>query len=613
VTLRGKLLLAESPLAIALLAVGACAVLVLSALGARTQLILQDNYRSVLAAQRMKEAIERLDSAALFLVAKERSRADAQIKQNRALFEKELKVQQANVTEEGEDQATSHLTGVWKVYLLKLDHLLGVSGHQQLKAEYFGELEPAFQSVKDAADKILTLNQDAMLDKSRAAERLAGYANTALILTTLGALLAGIILSVSLTNRLLRPLSVLSQAVARLGAGDFAARARVAGQDEIGRLAAQFNAMAQRLSEYRSSSLGELLLAQRASQAAIDSIPDPVIVFAEDGAVLNVNDAAESLLRGGHVELGDLLNSATPELRAQLDAARTHVLQGKGPYLPTGFEDAFAVLIGGVDRWFLLRASPVYEDNGHITGATVILQDVTKLRRFDELKNDLVATVAHEFRTPLTSLRMAIHLCVEGTAGVLNDKQADLLYTARDDCERLQRTVDELLDLARIQSGRIMLRVRPILAGELVQTALGAFRGAAAEKGIDLQAHVGSGLDWVNADPERTQLVFSNLLSNAIRHTPAGASVSMHVLENRSQVRFEVVDSGEGIPPEYQAAVFERFFRVPGSEPGAAGLGLPLAKKIVEAHHGQIGVDSTAGQGSTFWFTLPVAQAKGMS
>jgi PAS domain S-box-containing protein len=238
-----------------------------------------------------------------------------------------------------------------------------------------------------------------------------------------------------------------------LGAGDFHARAAVAGRDEISDLARQFNTMADSLLEYRSSSLGELLLAQRASQAAIDSIPDPVIVFASDGNILKSNHEAAKLTTNGHVELAaaDLFDRLNPQVRNLLGEARLHVLQGKGPYMPGGLEDAFRVTTADGDHYYLLRATPVYEDRGEVAGVTVIFQDVTRLRRYDELKNNLVATVANEFRTPLRSLRMAIHLCREGTAGPVTEKQLDLLQAGREDCERLQSIVNELSDLAKVQ------------------------------------------------------------------------------------------------------------------------------------------------------------------
>src|SRR6185295_10423507 len=177
------------------------------------------------------------------------------------------------------------------------------------------------------------------------------------------------------------------------------------------------------------------------------------------GDIRNVNRAAETIL-GLHIENApqDPLQDADPSIRAVLEQLRTHVLSGNGPVLPKGFEDAIRVPAREGDTYLLPRATPVYEMGGTLIGATVILQEVTRLRRFDELKNNLVATVAHEFRTPLTSLRMAIHLLTEGLAGPVTEKQADLLHAAREDCERLQSFVDELLDLSRIQSGRMELR-----------------------------------------------------------------------------------------------------------------------------------------------------------
>ncbi len=198
-------------------------------------------------------------------------------------------------------------------------------------------------------------------------------------------------------------------------------------------------------------------------QAAIDSLPDPVVIFGVEGDVSNVNRPAETLLGFGS-ELGakDSQSNVDPSVREVLDRMRAHVLSGKGAYTPKGFEEAFRARTTEGERYFLPRAIPVYESKAGIVGATVILQDVTRLRRFSELKDDLVATVAHEFRTPLTSLRMAIHLCLEQMVGPLTEKQSDLLHAAREDCERLQSMVDDILDLSRIKEGQIEMHRRPI-------------------------------------------------------------------------------------------------------------------------------------------------------
>jgi signal transduction histidine kinase len=288
--------------------------------------------------------------------------------------------------------------------------------------------------------------------------------------------------------------------------------------------------------------------------------------------------------------------------------------------VPKGFEEA--VRVPGTpegERVFMPRATPIYSDDGAVTGAALVLQDSTRLFRFDELKNDLVATVAHELRTPLTSLRMAIHLCTEGVVGPLTDKQADLLFAARDDCERLQIMVDELLNLSRIESGQIDLHRRRLDPETLVGAAIDVHRAAAEQAGITLVAEVPPGLPDVFVDPDRLQLVFSNLLGNALRFAPSGSrivvraaargegTVREHRLTDAAEVRFEVRDQGPGIPAEHQPGLFEKFFRVPGSPSGGSGLGLFIAKGLVQAHGGRIGVDSAPGAGATFWFTVPAA------
>jgi signal transduction histidine kinase len=208
---------------------------------------------------------------------------------------------------------------------------------------------------------------------------------------------------------------------------------------------------------------------------------------------------------------------------------------------------------------------------------------------------------------------MAIHLCLEEIAGPVTEKQADLLHAAREDCERLQAIVDELLDLARMQAGGLALQPLPTSATSLVEAALDAHRSLAAGRDLQLAAVVHPDAGEVLADRDRLSIVFANLLTNAIRHTQAGGQIEVRAKPTNGVVRFEVADTGEGIPQEYLQQIFEKFYRVPGAPSGSAGLGLAIAKEIVEAHGGEIGVESEVGRGSTFWFTLPLAATRDQS
>ena len=431
-----------------------------------------------------------------------------------------------------------------------------------------------------------------------------------LVVVGLMASLLGLASSATWISRLLRPLGVLSAASRRIGQGDLAARAVVHGNDELALLAHDFNEMTERLQRYQKSSLGQLLQVQQNLQATIDSIPDPILVIALDGALVQANDAARTTLPIGPDASGTSWSAAlAPGLRDGVERGRQHVLAGKGRFVPQGLQDAVTIDSADGPKQLMARAEPVYDEDRSITATTVILQDVTRLVRLDELRSNLVATVAHELRTPLTSIRMAIHMCAEAVVGPLTPKQADLLFTARDECERLQAIVDELLDASRVDAGQAV-RDRTIVAAEaLVNDAIEAMRGTAEPAEVRLCAQVLPGVGHVSVDTDQMKILFSNLITNAIHHSPSGATVTVGARQAIGAIEFDVCDQGPGISPEHHRAVFEPHFQAPGGRPGAAGLGLAIAKRIVDEHGGEIGVESTPGTGARFRFRLPAIEA----
>jgi NtrC-family two-component system sensor histidine kinase KinB len=606
--LRSKLLLAQLPLALALVLVGFASRRTTATMSRYSQDILKDNHQSVLAAQHMRDAADELGRlAARHALGAGEPDARA-VAGERDRFERELRFQEGNITEVGEREMTERLRASWMRLQAELDALLPAPPSRDA---YFQQLVPALVAVERGSDDIIAVNQDAMVRKSDRAQRDADRMNEALLSATVAACLLGILASTVLTTRLVRPLSILSSAVRRLGQGDLAVRAKLRGGDEIARLAADFNGMADHLAEYRSSSLGELLEAQHAAQATIESLSDPVLVLAPSSALLNANRASAELLGVSVERPEDAPAQLAPPLRELIQRIVEQVRGGKGAWVPAGLEDAVAVATRDGQRFLLPRGNAVLGEAGEVAGVTIVLQDVTRLRRFDELKNDLVATVAHEFRTPLTSLRMAIHLCLEETVGPLTPKQADLLQAAREDCERLQGIVDDLLDLSRIQAGRIELHARPVQSRALLDAAIAQHAGHARDRGVTLELGAPMIDRAVVADPDRIDLVLTNLVTNAIRHTRAGGLVQLRAApQGDGEVRFEVIDTGEGIDPRWFDSLFDRFFRIPGSSQGTGvGLGLYITKEIVDAHGGKIGVESEKGHGSIFWFTLPAARA----
>jgi signal transduction histidine kinase len=592
VKIRTKLFAAQLPLVAALAIAIVVGSGVTRALGRGSAEILKDNYRSVLASQRMKEYAERIDSGVMFAIAGRPTPGGAQIDANVPLFERELAAQQDNITEPGEREATRELGRRWAMYARDIGAVRPALAEGNLPARYFPALLPEFLAVKDAAEAILAMNQDAMIRKSDSAQRLAGESNTLLIVISVLGLVLAVVASSVMTTRVLRPLGVVTATARRLGEGDVLVRAQVTSRDEVGELARELNTMADHLERYRKSSLGDLLEAQLAAQATIDSLPDAVLVIGLDGSLRHANQAAEAILKADPAA-PNALAVLEPAVRAVVEKLRQHVAGGHGAYVANLEE---AIVVGA--RALLPRAAPLYAEEGDVVAATIVLQDVTRLRRFEELRNDLVATVAHELRTPLTSLRMAIHLLCEQQVGPLNDKQADLAFAAREDCDRLQSIVDELLDLSRIQADRIELRLAAVDPEALLREAQSHHDGR-------VRSELLPGMPAIRADRERLVLVLDNLLANAIRYG-GGGEVVVRAREDGSKLRVEVVDHGSGIPAEYQQAVFDKYVRVPGAPPGGAGIGLYIAREIVRAHGGDIGVSSSPGE-TTFWFTVPLA------
>jgi signal transduction histidine kinase len=238
-------------------------------------------------------------------------------------------------------------------------------------------------------------------------------------------------------------------------------------------------------------------------------------------------------------------------------------------------------------------------------GVAVVLYDVTRFRLLDATKTDLVATVSHEIKSPLTSVRMVLHILLEKTVGALTPKQDELLQAARNDTERLLRILNDLLDLARLEEGNAGLRTEPVAPTKLLIGAMKEMAGKITAKGLNVNFMIEPDLPVVPVDRQRINHVFTNLISNAIKHSPENGEIVLGArLVKENDVEFNVTDQGPGIPEEYHTRIFDRFFRVPGQPQSGAGLGLSIAREITVSHGGHIGVRSAPGQGCTFYVVL---------
>jgi len=348
----------------------------------------------------------------------------------------------------------------------------------------------------------------------------------------------------------------------------------------------------------RGRAEADLRESEARNRAILDSFPDVVFVVDLKRKVLFLNPAAVRLL--------DFLQLQR-QLPPEVDAIVQQVLQTGEDYSPSDFAHTYRVRIQHEDRFFLPRVVAMRRKNGVPFGIVALLQDVTALRLLDSLKSNLIATVSHELKTPMTSLRMALHVMREETVGALNPHQKEMLSIAHGESERLLSTLNNLLDLARFEEGLPMVYLESASPALLVEAAVNEARPAALSKRLDIITEVEESLPALEVDRVRLIHVFTNLLTNAIKHSPKGESILFRVARRNHQwVRFTITDHGPGIPLEYQARIFDKFFRVPGQPRTGTGLGLTIAKEFVKAHQGVLGVTSEPGQGSTFYVDLKI-------
>jgi two-component system, NtrC family, sensor histidine kinase KinB len=619
-TLRHRIFLTLVPLLALLGVLGGAGVVLLYRLGGSIDLILRENYDSVIAMERLNEALERIDSSFQFALAGEEEKARRQYQDNWAAFEPQLEVEEKNITiHPVEDDLVANLRELTRRY-----HSQGNEFYARPAAAaerhrlYFGGPDRAgllrtFEEIKHVAGEISRINHENMIDASRESRQLA----TDSLLWFAGGLGAAVVLAVLLslytTRTLLQPIRAITESARAIGLGNLDQVVAVPSRDELGQLAAAFNTMGRQLRQYRKTDYARLLRAQRTSQATIDSFPDPVLVVDSESRVEMANPAARRLLgvvpRGAEEEAGLAWQPPEP-LRGPL----TEALQKQHDFLPEGFDRAVPLRYDGQECFFLPRILSIHDPYGNTLGAAIVLQNVTRFQLLDQMKGNLVATVSHELKTPLTSIRLAVHLLLEEATGPLAPKQTELLVDARDNAERLLATINNLLDLTRLERSQGHLTTRPESPATLLHAAAESIRPRAEDKHLEVKVEAPAELALVAVDAERFGHALNNLLDNAVAYTNRGGRITLSAARLGDIIELKVADTGRGIPAEHLPHVFERFFRVPGQNEGAGtGLGLAIVQEIVTAHGGTIRCESQPGQGTVFRIQLPISSPRGPS
>jgi NtrC-family two-component system sensor histidine kinase KinB len=610
-TLKKKILIGYGVVFACMGLVVAWAVANLVSLGRATDAILSENYRSILAAENMVDALERQDSAVLLLFLGDTEKGIAQFRENEAVFLEWLARAKDNVTIPGEAEIVDSMEigfGSYRARFSELTELRRTASDALplTLAVYHERIHGLFSRVRETCVKLRTLNEETMYAASLTARGVARRAIWSTSLVAAGALGLALGFSLFLAERISRPIRRFAEASRRISSGDYQVQVPEETGDELGTLAREFNRMARKLAGYHEMNIERIIAEKNKGQAILSSIDDGLILFDTDLRVTAMNPAARRMLGTPVPDLDDgpiSLDAALPDDRVR-ELVRRSVETGAPPGLPD--EDRILTIPSGESsRHYLFSITAIRGKDRDLSGVVLVLRDVTRLKEVERLKSEFIMAASHELRTPLTGLGMSVDLLREQIAPTLAEEDRELVETAHEEVHRMKALVSDLLDLSKIEAGRIDLEFERTPVAVLFEHARSVLQRQLDRKGIRLSANAGADLPPVRADANKITWVLTNLISNASRYVEAGGNIRLAAEAVGPNVHLSVTDNGPGIPPEYQTRIFQKFVQVQGRPGGGTGLGLAICKEIVRAHGGTIWVDSRPGEGSAFTFILP--------
>jgi NtrC-family two-component system sensor histidine kinase KinB len=417
---------------------------------------------------------------------------------------------------------------------------------------------------------------------------------------------AAVIVAVATIVAVQQPIRILARDARKITEGNLEHRVEWSSRDSFGEIAAELGRLALRLRDLRDSEAGRRQMEFQLSDAVLQSIFEPIIVTDAKGGILKLNQAARELL--GDAAGDRMALATTPGGEKILNAIRNAVSIQKA----VAAEDEAAMLpmrIGNQERSYRLRTTPMRDSEGRLLGTVTTLEDVTSLQDIDRFKTQFITVASRKLRDPLLQLRRSLYALNQGFGGQLEPLQAELAVNASNEAEDLNEIMGDLIEVAELDTGKRELKLERLRPLQALSEARDRHCDEATQKHIRIEVKAYADLSVVQADRRALRSILDNLLSNALRYTPAEGEILLAAEEIKNFVQFTVRDSGRGIEAERLAAIFDRFN--PFSESGS-GLGLALVRRLVESLGGQIAVESRLGHGTTFRFTLPIAAVEVM-
>jgi two-component system sensor histidine kinase VicK len=543
----------------------------LNRLSADAGAILKDNYKSV---QYVQNVLMTIDSHPGRFTAE-------QIK----TIDKNMALQDRNVTEAGERQYTDSAR-------LTFERLKNFNGSE-------AELNQLRVRLHQHLYNVMRVNMDAIARKNVVASSTSHNGNVLAAISALVLFIVSFTFAVNFPGYVADPLKELTERIKEVSNRNYHQQIRFESDDEFGELGQAFNNMTRKLDEFENSNLASILFEKKRIETIINSMQDAIIGLDEKSIIIFANQVACNLIG---MKADQLTGKYAPDIALENDLLRKLLVN-----------DQTKLRIFADDReGFYSRESLSVNNKDKVIGKVIILKNVTEYQQLDEAKTNFIATISHELKTPISSIKMSLKLLEDERIGEVNAEQRQLIGNIDDDTRRLLLITGELLDMAQVETGKLQLNFGSTHPQNIVDYAVKAIKFIADQKQVEIKVKCDENLPKVHADLDKTTWVLINLLSNAIKYSHEKSVVELTVKKYKNdEIEFSVTDHGKGIEEQYLPRLFERYFKVPNasSEQAGTGLGLAIAKDFIEAQAGKISVDSEIGSGSTFCFTLKRAIA----
>ncbi|MEO6314676.1 MAG: ATP-binding protein [Chitinophagaceae bacterium] len=558
--LKTKLSIGLIFLFVIILLFGVLGILSINRLGRDTGQVLKNNHESLMYCNNMLKALETI-----------KIRKDAV-----ALFQDNLVNQEHNVTEEGEQEAT-----------LELRKNFGELVANPLDSTNYPEIRQSLIRIQD-------LNELAILRKNAVVQKNAASARLWLTVTFTILTLISFTFIFNLPGIVSDPIQSLSEGIKEIANKNYRKRIYLKQHDEFGDLANAFNSMAEKLDEYENSNIAQMQFEKSRIETIINQMRDGIVGLDANKNILFLNVVAQNLLG---LKEKEITGKYAPDVALRNDLMRTLLQEVEE-------NKELKIYADGKESYFNKDVLNV-TSNEAVIGKVIVLRNITPFHELNEAKTNFIATVSHELKTPISSIKMSAQLLTDSRVGNLNHEQQELTKSIGDDADRLLKITGELLNMSQVETGNIQLKLQATPPALIVTQAMQAVTAQAQQKSISMKLVVQDNLPNIHADAEKTSWVLINLLTNAIKYSPEAAFVEVNVFAKGNRVLFTVKDYGKGIEAKYLPKIFDRYFKVPGThERSGTGLGLAISKEFIEAQGGHIEVSSMPGDGSTFGFNF---------